>query len=196
MSQPLLYIITNHSLDFSDKEKCIDLIQNQDVQLELEQYLQYVSHLTNTEQREVQPVEVQKTSKDEICFFVNGIDIKIRKHIIQLQFPFIFRSFFDYEPLRKAVETLLTKWFSSFWTKEYAAYPSFWQQSFTEIKNPQHGKRLTILQDKICHYCVSYKRTKLNLEFCLSQEINNPELMKGKKYKAWFVRNINDKIVK
>ncbi len=187
MNQPLLYIITDHNLDFSDKEKCINLIKNQDMQLELEQYLLYVSHLTNTEPEEVQPVQLKQVEKGEIWLFINGIDIKIRKHIVQLHFPFIFRSFFDYTPLRKAIEALLAKCFVPAGANEYIAYPSFWQQSFTEVRNPQHEKRLAILQDKICHRCVSYKRTKLNLELCLFQAVRNPDLMKDKKYKAWFI---------
>lgn len=187
MTQPLLYIITDHNLDFSNKEQCLDLIRSQDIQLELEQYLLYVSHLTNTKPANVQPVQLKQMNKDEIWFVINGIEIIIRKHIIQLRFPFIFRSFFDYVPLRKAVETLLIKWFASFGADEYTAYPSFWGQSFTEVRNPQHEKRLAVLQDKICHQCVSYKRTKLNLEFCLFQAVKNPELMRSKNYKAWFV---------
>jgi hypothetical protein len=187
MIQPLLYIITDHSLDFSDKEKCVDFIKNQDIQLELEQYLSYVSHLTNTEPEEVQQVQIKQIGKEEIWLFVNDINIKIRKHIVQLHFPFIFRSFFDYAPLRKAIEVLLVKWFVPAGADEYAAYPSFWQQSFTEVRNPQHEKRLAVLQDKICHHCVSYKRTKLNLELCLSHAVEIPEKMKDKKYKGWFV---------
>lgn len=192
MTQPLLYIITDHSLDFSNKETCIDLMKNQDVQLELEQYLSYVSHLTNTEPEKVQSVQMKQIGKDEICFFVNDIDIKIRKHIIQLYFPFIFRSFFDYAPLRKAIEALLAKWFIPVGADEYTTYPSFWRQSFTEVRNPQHEKRLAILQDKICHHCLSYKRTKLNLKICLSHAVENPEKMKDKKYRGWFMRNIGD----
>lgn len=192
MIQPLLYIITDHNLDFSEKEKCIDLIKNQDIKSEMEQYLLYVSHLTNTEPEKVQSVELKQINKDEIWLVVNEIDIKIRKHILQLRFPFIFRSFFDYAPLRKAVEALLMKWFALFGANEYVAYPSFWQQSFTDVRNPQHKKRLAVLQDKICHQSVSYKRTKLNLEFCLFQAVENPELMKNKNYKAWFNIKLDD----
>ena len=193
MSQPLLYIITDHSLDFSDKEKCIDLIKNQDIGLELEQYLVYVSHLTNTEPAEIQPVQIKQINKDEIYFFINDIDIKICKHVIQLKFPFIFRSFFDYFPLQKAVETLLAKWFSPFDVNEYVAYPSFWNQRFEEIKNPLHEKRLTVLQDKICNQCVSYKRTKLNLEFCLFEAVKTSEAMQRKQYRGWFVGKFSER---
>lgn len=187
MIQPLLYIITEHSLDFSNKEKCVELIQNQDIRQELEQYLFYVSHLGNTKAAEAQQLQLKQLKQHEISLFVNDIEIKIRRHIIQLCFPFIFRSFFDYEPLQKAIETLLKKCFSSFGANEYIAYPSFWNQTFTEVRNPQHERRLAILQDKICNQCVSYKRTKLNLELCLREATTTPQAMQRKRYRGWFV---------
>jgi len=193
MTQPLLYIITDHALDFSKKENCIMLIKDQALEAELEQYLLYVSHLTNTPPEEVQPIQLKQiTETGVVWLIVNGIDIKIYKHCIQLCFPFNFRVFFDYEPLRNAIEQLLRQWFTPIGMKEYIAYPSFWQQSNTEVRNLQHEKRLAVLQDKICRQCVSYKRTKLNLEFCLSDAIDNSKLMAKKQYKGWFVRIINN----
>ncbi|MDR0368728.1 MAG: hypothetical protein LBH82_06275, partial [Bacteroidales bacterium] len=112
MTQSLLYIISNHSLDFSDKEKCIDAIKSQNIEWALEEYLFFVSHLTNTKPPKSQSVQLTQINHDEIWFLVNDIHIKIGKHIIQWKFPFIFRSFFDYLPLQKGVETLLATWFS------------------------------------------------------------------------------------
>ena len=190
MIQPLLYIIIDHALDFSKKESCINLIKSQSIEAELEQYLLYASHLTNTPPKEVQQIELKQTTDGEaIWFTINDIDIKIHKHSIQLCFPFNFRTFFDYEPLRNAVEQLLRQWFLPIGAEEYTAYPSFWQQSPTEIRNAQHEKRLSVLQDKICHQCISYKRTKLNLGLCLSR-IEDPKLMANKQYKGWFVAPI------
>ena len=192
MTQSLLYIIINHTLDFSKKENCIDRIINQSIEPELKQYLLYVSHITNTSPEDIQPIQLKPmTDEDTIWLTVNDIDVKIHKHSIQLCFPFNFRVFFDYEPLRNAIEQLLRRWFVPIGTEEYIAYPSFWQQSSTEVRNPQHEKRLAILQDKICRQCVSYKRTKLNLELCLSHAIKDPKLMANKQYKSWFIGIVN-----
>ena len=191
MNQPLLHIITEHSLDFSNKEMWIDRIKNQPIQSELEQYLFYASHLTNAPPEEIQPIELRQLSDDgEINFSLNHIDIKIRKHIIHFCFPLVFRAFCDYTPLREAIEQLLGRWFSPFGVEEYVAYPSFWKQSFTEIRNAQHEKRLAVLQNKICCQCVSYKRTKLNLELCLSTPAQKAESMKDKQYRGWFVNSL------
>ena len=185
MVQPLLYVITNHNLDFSKIGKPIDLIQMQPIEMELKQYLFYVSHLTNMPPEDIQSIQLKQTTDNgTIWLTVNDIDIKIYKHSIQLCFPFKFRVFFDYKPLRDAVEQLLIKWVAPLGAEEYIVYPSFWEQSSFEIRNIQHGKRLFVLQDKICHQCISYKRTKLNLEFCLPR-IEDPKLMKKKQYRGW-----------
>ena len=192
MTQPLLYIITNHMLDFSKKEDCISLIQSQPIEAELKQYLLYVSHITNASPEEVKSIQLKPTTDNEtIWLAINDIDIKIHKHSIQLCFPIKFRVLFDYEPLRNAVSQLLRQWFVPIGAEEYIAYPSFWKQSNIEVRNPQHKKRLTVLQDKICRQCVSYKRTKLNLEFCLSRAIESPALMRNKQYQGWFVVSLN-----
>ena len=185
--QPQLYIILNHNLDFSDKETCIAHLKNTPIKEELEQYLLYASHLFNCEPEILQDIQVEKQDIDgAIWLMVNDIQIKIHKHIIQVQFPVIFRVFFDYDNLQKAVLELLKKWFIPCGSTEMSVYPSYWLYANYEIKNDWHQRRLIILQDKICHQCNSYKRTKLNLRQCLSNELTEAKEMKNKQYKGWF----------
>jgi hypothetical protein len=186
-TQPQLYIILDHTLDFSDKENCITYLKNIPIKDELEQYLLYASHIFNKEPEILQDIQVEKQDTDNaIWLILNDIQIKIHKHIIQLRFPVIFRAFFDYENLRNAIYELLKKWFIPCGSTEMSIYPSYWLYAAYEIKNDWHQRRLILLQDKICNHCNSYKRTKLNLRQCLSNELKETEEMKNKQYKGWF----------
>jgi hypothetical protein len=190
MNQPQLYIILNHTLDFSDKKSCVEQLKNIYIKGGLEQYLFYASHLSNKEPESPQDIQMEKQDTDGTIWLVlNDIHIKIQKHIIQLQFPIIFRSFFDYDSLRKSIYELLKKMFIPCGSTEMSAYPSYWLYTNYEIKNDWHKRRLLILQEKICNQCTSYKRTKLNLNQCLSKELEDTKKMKNKQYKGWFVKN-------
>ena len=188
MKQPQLFIILDHALDFSDKEKCISFLKNIPIGEELNQYLLYASHIFNKESENQQDIQIEKQDKDgSIWLAINDIHIKIQKHVIQLRFPVIFRAFFDYDNLQNAIYKLLEKWFIPCGSTEMSVYPSYWLYASYEIKNDWHKRRLIILQDKICNQCNSYKRTKLNLRQCLSTELKSAKEMKNKQYKGWFV---------
>jgi hypothetical protein len=190
-NQPQLYIILDHTFDFSNKERCIAILKNIPIRAELEQYFLYASHLFNKEPENPQDIQIEKQEQnEEIWLTFNDIHIKIHKHIIQLQFPIIFRAFFDYENLRNAIYDLLKKWFISCGSTEMSVYPSYWTYASYEYKQDWHKKRLLILQEKICNQCTSYKRTKLNLRQCLSNELEDTKEMSNKQYKRWFVKKI------
>ncbi|MDR0603534.1 MAG: hypothetical protein LBG80_04435 [Bacteroidales bacterium] len=191
MKQPQLYIIMDHTLNFSEKELCINILKNIPMEEELHQYLLYVVHLTNEAPENPQPIQVEQIDDDGIIWLqLHGICIKIHKHIIQLRFPVIFRAFFDYVYLREAIYNLLKKIFIPCGATELIAHPSYWTYAPYEIKNDWHQKRLIALQEKICEKCNSYKRTKLNLRFCLSNELLDEKQVTDKHYKAWFVKKI------
>jgi predicted nuclease of predicted toxin-antitoxin system len=192
MKQPQLYIILDHTLNFSDKESCIARLKNIFIKEELEQYLLYASHLSNQEPENTQDIQIEKQDTDgTIWLTTNNIHIKIQKHIIQLKFPIIFRTFFDYDYLRESIYELLKKIFIPCGSTEMSIFPSYWLYDNYEIKNDWHKRRLLILQEKICNQCTSYKRTKLNLRQCLSNEIEDIKEMKNKQYKVWFVKKIS-----
>ena len=189
-NQPQLYIIINHTLNFRNKENCIAKLKSVPIQEELEQYLLYASHLSNKKPDYPQDIQVEKQDDDgTIWLLLNDIHIKIQKHIIQLRFPIIFRAFFDYDSLRNAIYKLLQKIFIPCGSTEMSIYPSYWLYANYEIKNDWHKRRLLILQEKICNQCTSYRRTKLNLQQCLSNELNEIKEMKNKKYRGWYIRN-------
>ena len=192
INQPKLYIVLDHNLDFSDKESGVARLKSIFVKEELEEYLLYASHLSNQEPEIPQDIQMDKQDADgAIWLTINNIHVKIHKHIIQLQFPVIFRAFFDYENLRNAVYNLLEKLFIPCGSTEMTVYPSYWLYAFYEIKNDWHKKRLLILQEKICNRCNSYKRTKLNLRQCLSDKLEDTNEMKNKGYKGWFVKTFS-----
>ena len=192
MKQPQLYIIIDHALDFSNKDLCIAKLKSASIKEELKQYLLYASHLSNKEVENPQDIQFEKIDENNaIWLTLNDIHIKIDKHIIQLRFPIIFRSFFDYDSLRNAVYDLLKKMFIPCGSTEMSAYPSYWLYVPYEIKNDWHQRRLTVLQEKICNQCNSYKRTKLNLKLCLSNEIENIKEISNKQYKAWYVKKLS-----
>ena len=191
-NQPLLYIILDHTLDFSDRENCISRLKNAPVEEELTHYLLYASHLSNSEPEDCKDIQVGEQDSDgSISLIANDIHIKIHKHSIQLRFPVIFRAFFDYGSLQNAIYELLKKWFIPCGSTEMIAYPSYWLYAAYEIKNDWHKRRLIILQEKICNKCNSYKRTKLNLHQCLSNETKTENEMKNKHYKGWLVKKFS-----
>jgi hypothetical protein len=181
----------DHLLDFSEKESCINKIRNTEIEDELKQYLFYATHLTNESPKMPQFIQVEQIDeKDLICLTLNEIHIRICRHIIQLKFPVIFRSFFDYSYLREAIYHLLKKLFIPCGATELIVYPSYWSYAPYEIKNEWHQRRLIILQEKICEKCTSYKRTKLNLRLCLSNGVENINQVVDKHYKAWFIKTL------
>ena len=191
MKQAQLYIIINHALDFSDKESCVAKLKNISIKEELEKYLLYASHLSNQKVEIPQELQFEKIDEENAIWLrLNDICIKIHKNIVQLRFPIIFRAFFDYEPLRNAVYDLLKKLFLPCGSTQMSAYPSYWLYVHYEIKNDWHQRRLTVLQEKICNQCNSYKRTKLNLRLCLSDEMEDVKKMSEKQYKGWYVKKL------
>ncbi len=191
MNQPQLCIIIDHALVFSDKELCVATLKSISITEELEQYLLYASHLSNKEVETPQYVQLEKVDEEGAIWLVlNDVHIKIHKHIIQLRFPVIFRAFFDYDSLRGALYELLKKLFIPCGSTELSAYPSYWLYEPYEIKNDWHERRLIILQEKICNQCNSYKRTKLNLQLCLSNELKSIKEMTEKRYKGWFIKKL------
>ncbi|MDR1181797.1 MAG: hypothetical protein LBL13_07445 [Bacteroidales bacterium] len=181
----------NHTLNFSEKDSCINIFKEQRIDDELNQYLLYVAHLTNEKPENPQTIQIEQIDDEGVIWLrLNDIRIKIHKHIIQLRFPVIFRAFFDYTNLREAIYNLLKKIFIPCGTTEMVVYPSSWLYASYEIKNDWHHKRLMVLQEKICEKCNSYRRTKLNLRLCLSNELLDVKQVADKHYKAWFIRRL------
>ena len=189
MSQPLLYIIADHQLGISDTS----LFEGMPIDLALENYLLYVSHLTGELPKTREPLLFQKADNlGNLWFEVNGIVIKLAKNAIQLKFPIIFRSFSDYDYLRIAVYALLLKILSVCKSTEFAAYPSFWEHYSHEVKNDWHKRRLIAAQKQICENCISYKRTKLHLRRCLSKEVSDVKHLASKHYRGWYIQKLDE----
>ena len=193
MNQPLLYIIADHRLDISNRLSCKSLLENLPIGLELENYWLYAAHLTNEPPKVKERLLFQRVDDSGTLWFeVNGIDVKLAKNAIQLKFPVIFRSFFDYDYLRIAVYALLLKLLSTCKSTEFVVYPSFWEYYPHEVKNSWHHRRLMIAQKQICENCISYKRSKLHLSHCLSKEILGIKQMANRHYRGWYVRELNE----
>ena len=190
-NQPLLYIVIDHDVNYLDTKLCVEKLKNTSINQQLEEYLIKISHISNNEIDTPQDIRFERIDEDNAIFLsLNDIQIKIHKHIIQLRFPVIFRAFFDYDPLRNSICNIVEKLFISYGSTQMSVYPSYWSYADYEIKNDWHKRRLITLQDKICNKCTSYKRTKLNLKLCLSDEIYDVNQMKNKQYKGWFVKDI------
>jgi hypothetical protein len=193
MTQPQLYIIADHQLDIANPLCCRSLLEALPMDLEWDNYLFYASHLSNTPPLTKEPLLFQKADDwGNLWFEANGIVIKLAKNAVQLKFPIIFRAFSDYDYLRIAVYALLLKLLTACKSTEFAAYPSFWEQYPYEIKNSWHERRLSVAQKQICENCVSYKRTKLHLNRCLSQEMSDVKLLAEKQYRGWCVKKLED----
>jgi len=193
MTQPKLYIIADHQLDISNPLSCKSLLEEFPIDLELENYLFYASHLTNVPPLKKEPLLFQKMDDGgNLWFEVNGIVIKLAKNAVQLKFPVIFRSFSDYDYLRVAIYVLLLRLLSICKSTELAAYPSFWKQYPHEVKNSWHKRRLMAAQKQICENCVSYKRTKLHLTHCLSKEVSTPKQLANKRYRGWYIKKLSE----
>jgi len=193
MTQPQLYIIADHQLTVFNSLCCKTLLEELPIDIELENYLFYASHLTNEPPQTRESLRFQKTDElGRLCFEVNGIVIKLAKNAIQLQFPVIFRSFSDYDYLRIAIYALLLKLLSACKSTEFTAYPSFWKYSQHEIKNSWHERRLLAAQKQICENCISYRRTKLHLTNCLSKESSTHRQLVEKHYKGWCCKKMSE----
>jgi len=193
MTQPRLYIIADHQLDISNPLSCKSLLEELPIDLELENYLFYASHLTNAPPPTKELFSFQKTDDwGNLWFEVNGIVIKLAKNAVQLKFPVIFRSFSDYNYLRIAIYALLLKLLSACKSTEFVAYPSFWEYYPHEVKNSWHKRRLIAAQKQICENCISYKRTKLHLTHCLSKEVSTPKQLANKRYRGWYIKKLKE----
>ena len=193
MTQAQLYIIADHQLDISNSLSCKSLLEELPIDMEVENYLFYASHLTNESPQTKESLLFQKTDDSgNLWFEINGIVIKLAKHIIQLKFPVIFRSFSDYDYLRIAIYAFLLKLLSACKSTEFAVYPSFWEYYPHEVKNNWHKRRLMIAQEQICENCISYKRTKLHLNRCLSKEVSNPKQLADRNYRGWYIGKLEE----
>lgn len=194
MTQAQLIVITDHYLDFKDKESIINQCLNFDCKELLQQALNIQCHLENyKEPDKAEKIVFQKIDMDgNIYFSVNQIEIRISKHLIRFRFPFIFRVFVDYEALRQAYFIFLHAFLLPFHTTEIIAFPSFWNYNEYEIKNQWHRKRLCELQYKIVHEAISYKRCKLNLAHCLEMPDSDLITIMAKKYRVWMLFSYND----
>ena len=193
MTQPRLYIIADHQLDVANSLSCKSLLEELPMDMELENYLFYASHLTNEPPQTKEFLRFQQTDElGRLCFAANEIVIKLAKNAVQLQFPVIFRSFSDYDYLRIAIYALLLKLLSACKSTEFTVYPSFWEYYPHEIKNAWHHRRLMIAQKQICENCVSYRRTKLHLTNCLSEETPTPKQLADKHYRGWHSERLSE----
>ena len=193
MTQPQLDIIADHQLDIANSLSCKSLLENLSMDMELENYLLYASHLTNMPPQTKESLSFQRIDDfGRLCFAVNGISINLAKNALQLQFPIIFRAFPDYDYLRVAIYALLLKLLSACKSTEFTAYPSFWKQYSYEIKNSWHGRRLFVAQKQICENCISYKRTKLHLTRCLSEETTDIKQLADKHYRGWHCKKLKE----
>ncbi len=187
MKQAQLVLIADHYLDFKDKEAIINLCQNQDLKESLQNALNIQSYLENNRKPDTAEdiIFKKKDTNGDLYFTVNQIDIRISKHLIQFNFPFIFRAMLDFDALRQAYHVFLYFFLSPFQTTEIVLFPSFWKYDEHEIKNEWHKKRLYKLQDKIVNHASSFKRSKLNLNHCLGEPTFDKMEIMSKKYKIW-----------
>ena len=191
MIQPQLYIIADHQLTISNPLLCKDLLEGIPLDMEWENYLLYASHLTNESPKTKEPLLFQKTDdRGTLWFEGNGIVIKLAKNAVQWRFPLIFRSFSDYDYLRIAIYALLLKLLSACKSTEFTVYPSFWEYHPYEVKNRWHERRLMAAQKQICENCISYKRTKLHLTNCLSNETPDIKQLANIHYRGWYCKKL------
>lgn len=196
MKQAHLVLIADHYLDFKDKEAIIALCQHQNLKESLQNALTIQSHLENNRKPDTaENIIFKKIDADGNMYFtVNQIDIRISKHLIQFDFPFIFRAMMDFDTLRQAYYVFLYFFLAPFQATEIMLFPSFWEYDEHEIKNEWHKRRLYDLQDKIVNHASSFKRSKLNLIHCLGEpEFDKVKIM-SKKYKIWTYTNYKDLI--
>ncbi|MDR1793112.1 MAG: hypothetical protein LBR36_06720 [Bacteroidales bacterium] len=186
MPQPLLYIIADHKLKVENWQHCIFELATLNLEIQSKNYLQYAAVLFNPSQKIDNFINFvsQNAKNNEIVFAINGIEIYLRKNIIQFRFPFIFRVIADYDLLKIQLYELLKPILNACKSTEFAFYPSFWQNKKPYLK-PWQVRRLAILQTKITTTCVSYKRTLLNLEHCLGKSVENEKDLQKKTYIGW-----------
>jgi hypothetical protein len=194
MKQAQLHIIADHDLNIADGGFCMRRLNGMKLDTEIEQYLHAYSLLTNKPKPESGRIIclLRQEPVYEIACEISHIEMYLRKHVIQFRFPVIYRSFSDFDRLRTAIYALMMKILPVCHSTEIAVYPSFWRQRQYEVKNAWHQRRLNVLQEKICFLCVSYRRTKLNLEHCLGAPLENEKALQERGYRGWICKKLEE----
>lgn len=190
-TQPYLILIADHQLDWSKKHRPEHLFTDCSIELFMENYCHWVYQLNG----HTPPVKSHFTLSydldgEAVCELCD-INIRIQKHIIQFNFPFIYRAIVDFLPLRTAVFQLLEPMLLSIGATSCAIFPSFWNYPKEYIHNQWHHDRLLLLQEKIVRKSVSYKRTLLNLQTCMGPAQINIDDIARYNYWAWWQGIIN-----
>ena len=184
--QPQLVLIANHALANTSRQGVILPEMNispQDKEYYCLRYMQLTDKNVQTKATDLWP----QGEKEIPCVFSYlDVHVNVQKHIIQFRFPFIYRAFFDFTPLRQAIFTLLKPIFTAYGTTECAVHPSFWEYSWLQYNNQWKLQRLEQMQQKILFQCVSYKRTILNLTHCLGEPCHSWQMVSQSKYNRWW----------
>ncbi|MFA7402212.1 MAG: hypothetical protein WCZ21_06745, partial [Bacteroidales bacterium] len=93
MQQARLTLIVDHALNIKEKETIIALCTESNVDSLLQEALNLQSNIVNyKEPDQAEKVVYQGVNKNgDLLFIVNEISIRVSKHLIQFNFPFLFR---------------------------------------------------------------------------------------------------------
>ena len=187
MQQARLILIADHALNIKEKETIITLCTENNVDSLLQEALNLQSNIVNyKDPDQTEKVIYQGINKNgDLLFIVNEISIRVSKHLIQFNFPFLFRVMVDYIPLCNAYYRFLHYYLSPFQSTRLIEFPSFWEQKSYEVKNEWHGRRLKELQYKLLNESTSFKRSRLNLQHCLGEPTYDVRSIMVNKYRIW-----------
>lgn len=187
MQQARLTVIADHTLNFKEKETIIAICKENELESLLQEALNLQSNIVNyKDPDQAEKVVYQGVNKNgDLLFSVNEISIRVSKHLIQFNFPFLFRVMIDYIPLRNAYYRFLHHYLSPFQSTLLIEFPSFWEQNPYEVKNEWHRRRLKELQFKLVNESTSFKRSRLNLEHCLGEPTYDVRNIMANKYRIW-----------
>ncbi|MBO4282695.1 MAG: hypothetical protein J5873_05835 [Bacteroidales bacterium] len=118
-----------------------------------------------------------------------GIRLRISRHLIQCDFPCLFKTWTDYEAFRISLDRFLCTLLRPFQSTEALFVPSFWEVESYRFQNDWQQRRLRQLQQKITHKENSYKRSLLHLQHCLGSPAEDFQ-DKGKA--AYWRKNVYD----
>ena len=181
--QPQLVLIANHALTSTAATGPV----LPDVRLFASEIHEYCLRYTQLTNQQVENTEAIWPKGESDCrFSYLDIQVNIQKHIIQLKFPFIYRAFFDFTPLRLSIFNMLKPVFTAYGTTECAAHPSRWDYSWIHYNNEWKLQRLEQMQQKILFQCTSYKRTILNLTHCLGEPCHTWQSVSHSNYLRWW----------
>ena len=191
MRQPNLVIFANHTIDCSCKENFLPCFMtvNKDI---VTDYLNQCACLCDDWGHCPSFEWIDEDCPYRFRFY--GIEIKVEKHVIQMNFSFLFRAIVDFVPLRTSLLNLCEAVLGQIGTTEMIFCPSYWEQTSLECHTEWGKKRLQQLQEKIMGKAISYKRTKLNITHCLGTDLADFSLFQSKNYRGWIVYGLKKNV--